>query len=271
MKKDLFQIIEELHKQGKDCALCTVIQSSGSTPLKAGAKMIVSENGEIYGTIGGGDLEKSVIQNAIQIIRQGHSELFTHNLLQQHGMCCGGKLSIFIDFLRKPDKLYIFGAGHVGRALAQIATTLPFDIYLIDDRKIEMDKFLHAGVNKIPLSYKEILPSLPFSKGTYVAIMTRDHAMDREILSYCIHKNLSYLGMIGSRRKIEITKKMFLSGGICTEEEFERIDSPMGISIEAQSPEEIAVSILAGIIQHKNEGPFATLKNVTQINHKQNV
>lgn len=271
MKNNLFKIIEELHKQNKNCALCTVISSSGSTPLKAGAKMIVSENGEIYGTIGGGDLEKSVIQNAIQIIQQKRPELFTHNLLQQHGMCCGGKLNIFIDFIRRPEKLYIFGAGHVGRALAQIATTLPFDIYLVDDRKQEMDKLLNAGVNKIPLCYKEILPSLPFGEGTYVAIITRDHAMDREILSCCIHKNLSYLGMIGSKRKIEITKKMFLSGGICTEEEFQRIDSPMGIHIEAQSPEEIAVSILARIIQHKNERLDTALKNVTQINHKQNL
>ena len=256
--KNVYEIISELIKKGEECALCTIISTKGSTPLKTGSKMIVTSKGEIYGTIGGGDLEKSVIENAVSAIKLKHSEQFTHNLLQQHGMCCGGSVIVFIDYIKVPDKLYIFGSGHVGRALANSASQLDFDIYVIDDRKNELDKLINHSVHKLPYSHKEIMKSLPFDEHTFICIMTRDHAIDREILAFCVNKPSAYLGMIGSKRKVEITRKMFISGGICDEEEFNKVNTPMGYDIKAHSPEEIAISILAKLIEVKN----SALKNL---------
>ncbi|MBK9283018.1 MAG: XdhC family protein [Sphingobacteriaceae bacterium] len=251
--KNIYSIIDDVLKANSSCALCTIVSSSGSTPMKTGAKMIVCRDGKIFGTVGGGDLEKKVIENAINVIIQKKSEHFNHNLLQQHGMCCGGKVSVFIDYVERAKRLYVFGAGHVGRALSKLASALEFEVYVIDDRKSEQEKISLHKINKIQMSYKEILPTLPFDENTFIAIMTRDHSMDREILGFCINKPFGYLGMIGSKRKVEVTKKMFISGGICTENKFAEIDSPMGIDIHAHAPEEIAVSILAKIIQLKNK------------------
>ncbi|MCK6640267.1 MAG: XdhC family protein [Bacteroidia bacterium] len=250
--KNIFDEMHEVLKRGEHCALCTIVATKGSTPLKAGAKMVVTSSGKIFGTIGGGDLEKTVIENALNVINIGQSEMYSHNLLQQHGMCCGGSVSIFIDFISAPDRLYIFGSGHVGRALGEVMNRLSFEVYVIDDRKEELDKMRSSEIHKLPFHHSEILPRLPFGKNVYVAVMTRDHTMDREILASCIQRKYGYLGMIGSMRKVEVTRKMFISGCICTAEEFAAVDTPMGFNINAQSPEEIAISIAAKIIQVKN-------------------
>jgi xanthine dehydrogenase accessory factor len=258
--KSLFKIIEEVKAKGENSALCIIVSTSGSTPLKTGSKMLVTENGEIFGTIGGGNLEKIVIENATTLIQKQESALFNHNLVQQHGMCCGGTVSIYIEFIMRPDKLYIFGSGHVGRALAKLASDLPFEVFVVDERKKELDQMKVTDVNKVPLAYNEILPHLPFNPNVYIAVMTYDHQIDREILAYCMKKEFAYLGMIGSKRKVEITKKMFLSTQLFSEREFAEIDTPMGININAESPEEIAISIMAKLIEVKNN-KHNTIKN----------
>lgn len=249
---NIYTEIEQIRKRGESAALCIIVNTKGSTPRKAGAKMIVLENGGIIGTIGGGNLEKKVIENALQQIKKNETQLFKHDLLHQHNMCCGGNVEIYIEPIKKMNKLYVFGAGHTGNALSKIAHELDFDIYVIDDRKEYLDEIKTEGINKLNLEYKKILPTLPFDKNTYVVIMTYEHAHDRDILSYCIKKPHAYIGMIGSQRKVELTKKMFLEGNIATKEELENVDMPMGISINADSPEEIAISILAKLIAVKN-------------------
>ena len=117
--KTLYDIIPEIQKSSENAAVCIIVNTKGSTPRKAGAKMIVYENGKLFGTIGGGDLEKKVIENAQTIIASKEPKLFRHDLLHQHGMCCGGTVEIFIEPIMKKNKLYIFGAGHTGQALAK--------------------------------------------------------------------------------------------------------------------------------------------------------
>lgn len=249
---NIFKIMEEENAKGKTIALCTIVATKGSTPLKTGAKMLVTQEGKIHGTVGGGDFEKKVIENALGVISQHESKLYEHNLIQQHGMCCGGTIQVFIESIMPPEKLFIFGAGHVGRALCAFAASLPFDIYVIDDRKNEIELIQNKTIHKLPLRYDLVLPGLPFDARSYIAIMTYDHQIDREILAYCIKKPFAYLGMIGSKRKVEITKKMFLSTHLYSEEELAKVDMPMGIDIKANGPEEIAISILAKLIDVKN-------------------
>ena len=250
---DIYASIEELRKSGKDFVLCTVVGTKGSTPRKIGAKMIVDGGGNIFGTIGGGELEKQVIKNALEIFNTGKPKTYRHDLLHQHGMCCGGTVDIFIEPVMMKRKLYIFGAGHTGQMLAKLSVNFDFETILIDDRKEYLNDLSTEGVSKIHLPFGQALQLLPFDEQTFVCIMTYSHPIDRNILAYCLKKPFAYLGMIGSRRKVEMTKKMFSEGLNISEDELERIDMPMGINIAAEGPEEIALSILAKLIAVKNK------------------
>ena len=250
--KDIFKKISELQTK-HNLSLCTIVNTKGSTPRKIGAKMIVNENGEIFGTIGGGELEKSVIKNAIEQIKDGNAKLFRHDLLHQHNMCCGGTVDIYIEPIMKKNKLYIFGAGHTGQSLAKYSTDFDFETVLIDDRKEYVEQCKIENVNKMNLPFETALGILPFDEKTFVCIMTYSHPIDRDILSFCIRKPHAYLGMIGSQRKIEMTKKNFREGLNVSEEQLENVDMPMGVDIGAEGPEEIALSILSKLIAVKNK------------------
>lgn len=225
-----------------------IVNTKGSTPREKGAKMLVYPNGDIFGSIGGGELEKAVIADALKSLKTGRADLFRHDLLHQHNMCCGGSVDIFIEPVMEKNKLYIFGAGHTGHALARHALSLDFEVVLIDDRKEYLDQIQLEGINKLHLHYEQALPLFPMDEQTYICIMTYSHPYDRDILSYCIKKPVAYLGMIGSQRKVEMTKKMFADAGVGSETELEKVDMPMGIDIAAETPDEIAISILAKMI-----------------------
>jgi len=251
--RNVYNKITEALDKNEAVALCTIVTTRGSTPRKTGAKMLVYASGSIYGTIGGGELERNVIRNALEVIKSGGPKLFRHDLLHQHQMCCGGTVEIYIEPIMKKSKLYIFGGGHTGQALANFACHLEFEVVLIDDRRDYLDKCTTKEVNKMNLDFNKALQVLPFDENTYVTIMTYDHPLDRDILLYCIKRPHAYVGMIGSRRKVELTKKMFAELGKCQKTELDAIDMPMGIDIAAEGPQEIAISILAGLIKTKNK------------------
>ncbi|MHB8259066.1 MAG: XdhC family protein [Bacteroidia bacterium] len=251
--KLIYDKIQEAVNHGKELVLCIITNTKGSTPRKTGAKMLVYDDGSIYGTIGGGDLEKKVIANALSVLKKKMPETFKHDLLHQHSMCCGGTVEIYLEPIMKKNKLYIFGAGHTGQALARQAVNFNFEVILIDDRKEYIDQCYVEEVNKMNLDFKQALALLPFDANTYICIMTYDHDIDREILSYCIRKEFAYVGMIGSHRKVAVTKKMFIEAGHVSEEEIKRVDMPMGIDILAETPEEIAISILAKLIMERRK------------------
>ncbi len=234
-------------------AICIVVKTHGSSPRKEGAKMIVFENGAITATIGGGKLEEQVIKDALRVIKSGHPELSRHDLLQQHDMCCGGSVDIYIEPIMKNKKLFIFGAGHIGRALTFFAQTLPFDITIIDERKEYLDQIGIEDISKMNMDPLKALPAIPFDTDSYIIIVTYEHKLDRDILAYCINKPHAYLGMIGSMRKVKMTRKMFLDGKIADKKSLQEVDMPMGKNIGAETPEEIAISILAQIIEVKNK------------------
>jgi len=252
--KNLFpyKMMEGSDKNGIKAAYCVIVQTKGSTPRKVGAKMIVYEDGNIKGSIGGGNLEKNVIENALDQIKNQEPKLFKHDLLHHHNMCCGGAVEIYIEPIQRMNKLYIFGAGHTGKALAEFAVGLNFDIFLIDDRKEYLDKINNKEINKLNLHYKKVLASLPFDERTFIVILTYEHSHDRDILAFCLKKPYAYLGMIGSKRKVSLTRKMFLEGKIAKKSELDNIDMPMGIDIKPEGPEEIAISLLAKLIEVKN-------------------
>ncbi|MEI6900046.1 MAG: XdhC family protein, partial [Bacteroidota bacterium] len=132
--ESIFKKVSEVLESGEITALCTVVSTKGSTPLKPGAKMIVWEDGRIYGTIGGGPVEKATMDDAIQVIKQNQPQLFIHDLKADHEMCCGGQMQIYIEPLIPMKKLFMFGGGHVGKAVVKHALDLDFEITVIDPR-----------------------------------------------------------------------------------------------------------------------------------------
>lgn len=249
----IYNKILEVLKSGQAAALCTVVATRGSSPLKAGAKMIVWENGKISGTIGGGPLEQATIGDAIRVIKKRTPEHIVHDLKAQHGMCCGGSMELFIEPLMSSRKLYIFGGGHIGKAVVKHALDLDFDISVIDSREEILADWPFSGYHTVIGDYPKMLPTLPYDENTFIVIATPGHPTDNEVLSFCIRKPHRYLGMIGSKNKVATMKKNLLEGGIATEEQLNRVDMPIGVDINAITADEIAISIVAKLISEKNE------------------
>lgn len=250
---EILDYIKILEEKNEAAALCIITETHGSTPRKVGSKMLVLTNGKIIGSIGGGHLEKQVIEDALAIIETGGASCFEHALVYDHEMCCGGRLTIYIEAIRPKKNLYIFGAGHIGKALAEIAVELDFNVIVIDERHELISLIDHPLVKQINLTHKKAFPQLRFRLDDMVAVITHDHAYDREIIAHCGKFQLAYLGMIGSRRKVEVSKKIFLENDLLSKEEMEFIDWPMGLDIKAQRPKEIAISILAKLIKVRAE------------------
>lgn len=249
----LFIKTAELLKSGKAFALCTIISTRGSTPLKIGAKMIVESDCSIHGTIGGGKLEKGIIGEALNILKSDKPVLLNCNLSNDYGMSCGGHVDIYIEPVIGNKKLYIFGAGHVGKAVARIARYLDFNITVADNRPDIFSGWDVPNCTLLNSPFDETLSGAEFDSNTFIVVTTYEHATDRQILAHCIKKSFAYLGMIASRNKAEITRKMFTENKVATQSELAKVDMPIGLDIHAHTAEEIAVSIIAKIITEKNK------------------
>jgi xanthine dehydrogenase accessory factor len=251
--KDFYRKISEIENSTLRGALCIIISTSGSTPRKASSKMIVMQDGSIFGTIGGGALEKKVREQALEAIKTKKSAVVDHLLLNELGMCCGGSVKLYIEPIMNKKKIYIFGAGHIGKSLAKLAVHLDFSTCLIDERTDEFIGFDVSQCAVIQQHYAVAIEQLDFDENTYVVVVTHDHAADREIVVLTSKKRNGYIGMVGSRRKVEIAKKMLLSSSLLSVEDLEKVDMPIGIQMNAVTPEEIAISILAKLIEVRNQ------------------
>jgi|YNPMSStandDraft_1061717.scaffolds.fasta_scaffold00849_6 xanthine dehydrogenase accessory factor len=243
---DIYEFILEARKQNNPCVLCTLIRinGNGSSPQKPGAKMLVYEKGNIIGTIGGGVTEFETIKEA--------QKLLADNKISSTLLTSEGK-EIFLELILPIPKLYIFGAGHVAMALAKFVKWFDFQTTIIDPRE---NIFKNCTLDNVIIKnsdYLETISFLPFSNNTYIVISTLSHETDREVLINVASKPHSYIGMIGSKSKIENIREYCLKNQLLTQEQLDKIDMPIGIKIVAQKPEEVAISILAKLIDEKNK------------------
>ena len=234
------KILSEIYKkisQGKKAALVMVTEAVGSTPRKSGAMMGVFED-DIIGTIGGGNIEYKVIQNAREFMKTGESREFSYNLTtdDELRMNCGGSMKGFIKIFIPSPKLLICGAGHIGQKLFNIGKNLEFDIKIIDE--------LTLG------SFDEILKNEEITDNTYIVIATRGHVLDEKVLELVKNRGAKYIGIIGSKRKITNLKENLEKNSKIRD----NIYAPIGLRISNGTPEEIAIEILAEILQVKNNG-----------------
>jgi xanthine dehydrogenase accessory factor len=250
MKNDIYAEITRLSNAGEDAALCTVISAAGSTPREEGAKMLVRTDGSIMGTVGGGAVEKAVVNEALEVIRIGRAKKFEYCLKEggELGMMCGGDTEVFIEPLLTVPSLFIFGGGHIAVPLVRMAAIVGFKITVIDERPEYADaaRFPDAAetlVLEIPDAYSR----LKIGQNSYIVIITHGHKGDEAALEGALKTPARYIGMIGSRTKNAAVFGHLLSKGF-TQEDISRTHAPIGVAIKAQTPEEIAVSILAEMI-----------------------
>lgn len=259
----IYQAVAELERQGALGAVCTIIESHGSTPRHEGSKMLVYEDGRILGSVGGGEIENRVIQEALQAMEDGRTRKLHYNMTDpQRGDpgICGGQVDVYVEPLLAKPKLLIIGGGHVGKALAHLAKWLGFYVIVSDDRpefctpemNPDADEFCVASMAEIP-------DHLKINSHTYVVLTTRGMVVDVPGLPALLDTKAAYIGIIGSKRRWISTRKGLIEAGI-PEDRLNKIYSPIGLEIKAETPEEIAVSIMGEILMLRNGGTGKSMK-----------
>ncbi|CAN5585384.1 XdhC/CoxI family protein [soil metagenome] len=229
----------------------TVVRTQGSTPQRAGAKMLVYADGRTIGTIGGGCYENEAALKAREAIGTGRPALLHYELnddfAQENGLICGGRMDVHVDPLEPAPTLYIIGAGHVGWHLGRAADDAGFRLVVVDDREkfANTDRFPGAGIIVEPIP--EWLHRADIPATAYVTILTRGHQHDLDAMRALAARDLRYLGLIGSRAKVARICEALLAEGLPSEC-LDRIHAPIGLDIGAVTPGEIAISILAEMI-----------------------
>lgn len=255
--EDIVNKLYELKTNRRSYAFCVVTYTEGSSPRKAGSKMIVFEDGTSYGTIGGGTIEKRIIDECPAIIIKGKPVKRIYDLEEDLDMHCGGLMEVYIEPVNRTASLFIFGGGHIGKALAKYAPDMGFKVTVFDNRDGIKNSF-DDNIDVVEGDYFESISKAPFDDDTYIVIITHKHLYDEDILVAVARKPHAYLGMIGSKVKIQSARNRFKEENLLTEDEINKVDMPIGIPFAAETPAEIAVSILAKLIDVKN----IKLKNV---------
>jgi xanthine dehydrogenase accessory factor len=250
---DIYEEIVKLRSEGKDSSLATIVQCNGSTPQKTGAKMLVREDGSIIGTVGGGSLEAEVIKSALMVLKEGVPRTISFELTEDQGeLLCGGKVLVYIEPLVAAPHLIILGAGHVGKALARTGKFLGFKVTVVDDREEYANKNNIPDADKIVVTdFRNVFSRVGVEAGSYLVIATRGHNHDFDALKAALRTKAGYIGLLGSKRKRNLLLQTLEKEGF-SHEDIGRVIIPVGIPIGSVTPEEIAISVMAQIIQTRN-------------------
>jgi xanthine dehydrogenase accessory factor len=247
MDADFLRILREAVEDNREAVLALVVAAKGSAPREAGARMVVFKDGRTFGTVGGGAIEKRVIEEALAMESDGPPRLFSFDLNKDLDMQCGGQVSVFLESVRGLRRLLIFGGGHIGLALAKLAPLLGMHPVVADERPDFCSAERFPGADLLPVLPEEAVQRLKPGPRDHAVIVTHRHARDLDCLRLLVGRPLSYLGMIGSRSKVAATLEKLRSEGVA-EERLSRVHAPIGLNLGGRTPGEIAVSIAAEII-----------------------
>ena len=248
---EIYEEIIRLTRAGQSSALATVVENAGSSPRKAGAKMLVRGDGSILGTVGGGKVELETAAAAREVIASGMPRTVFFNLTEEHGHVCGGKLLVYIEPNAIRPRLLIIGAGHVGRALAAVARPAGFHVTVADEREEYATREQVPDADEVMVADYAGPGSLPnVVSATFIVITTTGFEKDFAAVRAALNTTARYIGVIGSARKKEVLIKT-LTGEGYKEEDVGRITIPVGLAIGAETPVEIAVSIVAQLIKER--------------------
>jgi xanthine dehydrogenase accessory factor len=249
---DIYEEIVRLRREGRSCALATIVNTQGSIPSFASAKMLVRDDGSIVGTIGGGGAEFEVIKEACEVIETEMPRTVHFDLNKRPGIdsgqVCGGSLDIYIEPIVVAPALYLFGAGHVGLSTYRVAHSAGFEVTLIDEREVFANRERFPQAKQIIVApLDEAMARLSPSATSFILSFTPSHLTDIRVLRWATGTPARYVGMMASKRKaIGIFHELQKEG--IPAERFKAVHAPVGLDIGAQPPEEIAISVVAEMI-----------------------
>ncbi len=253
--RGMYNKINELVEKEEIFALATIVNHKGSVPRRL-AKMLIRQDGTTYGTIGGGCVEGEVAERALQMMKQGFrgAKVETFDLVEEEyggvGMNCGGQIDVSIETIEPDPRLIIIGSGHMSAAIANLGRSLGFEVIVIDPLA-KREKFPGAHL-VIPDFPESGLSKVKVGKYTYIIIVTR-HKDDLPALRASLRTDAAYIGLIGSKRRVAQVFQLLVKEGFA-QDQLARVYGPIGLDIGAETPDEIAVSIMAEIVQVRRLG-----------------
>jgi xanthine dehydrogenase accessory factor len=258
---------EVLAGRGAPAALATVIARAGSAPQVVGARLLLRADGTMVGTVGGGAIEAQVLAACRATLRDGSPQVVKAHLVRDLGMCCGGSMEVFVEYLDAQARLVLIGGGHVAQALAPVARAVGFRVVVLDDREDMLEHPAFAPDRREVADVDELDAVLDLDERDYVVIATRDHARDEQALAALLQRPHRYIGMIGSRRKVHailarISRREEQLGRPAPD--LSRLRAPVGLALGGRTPAEIAVSIVAELLADRHGGSGAPMTVVPQ-------
>ncbi len=259
---DIFEEIVRLRAEGTPAALATIVGTRGSTPGRATMRLLVLGDGTFLGTVGGGCLEAEVYDAALQVLADEKPQSLKFRLTEKDspdsGLMCGGEVTIFVEPITTPV-LWIFGGGHVSKALAQVAALAGFRVTIADDREMYAtgERFPEAH-GTVTAPFPEAVAQMPIQQNSYGIVVTRGHKEDGVVLEafarrFAAGERLRFLGMIGSKTKQALLWKHLSSEG-AGDDFLDSVRTPMGVYLGGRTHEEIAVSVVAELIAVRRLG-----------------
>jgi xanthine dehydrogenase accessory factor len=252
MTKDLYTEIVALRAKGIPAALATIIVTKGATPRKDSAKMLIYQDGQRLGTIGGGFTQAEVCREALIALRTGKPKLLSFDLTgvdhEESALVCGGFMQVYVEPVLPDPILFIFGAGFASKAVAEAARLVGFRIAVIDDRMeyANPEEFPNADDFYVH-PWEEMFDKLPVNESSYLLIATRGDRLDLLCLRFAVRAPARYIGILGSSKKTRSLFDALQKEGI-DPESFKRVFVPVGLDIGAETAEEIAASVVAELI-----------------------
>jgi len=257
---DIFTKLTRLLNEGREAVLCTLIEKEGSGPRDVGAKMLVDLEGRTIGTIGGGGMERRLVEEALDALKRGRPRTIAFALgVEPKGGAvavdskCGGEVKVFLDVVKPDPRLIVVGSGHIAKPMAELASKAGFEVIVVDDAETATrERFptiaeLHNG------AFDEELDRVAVRPYDYVAIVHGGTRYELAALRKMLLRRPAYIGLLGSRNKAEEHRRQLLSEGF-SREDVDAVRAPIGLDIGAETPEEIAVSIVAELIRERRRG-----------------
>jgi len=246
------EALARLLAEGRRVAVATVVRARGSHPRAVGAKMLVPDAGAPLFSIGGGPLEASAIADCRAALDGAPVGVHRYDLTEAGddsvGMTCGGSVEVFVDVEEPPQRLFVFGAGHVGRAVAAAAHVAGLLVEVVDDRAEWLDPAAFpagARLHRCSADYASSLPAIP--REALAVVMTRCHATDVVVLRSLSEARPRHVGFMGSRRKVLRAFALLRSQGVDAAW-LETLRAPIGLALGAETPGEIAIAVVAEVV-----------------------
>lgn len=256
--REVTQALLEVLDAGGRGALATVVRAVGSTPQTVGARLLLRPDGTTVGTVGGGAIEHAVLDALRSCVSDGQARVLARDLARDLGMCCGGRMEVLVEPVEGMPRLVIFGAGHVAEPTAALARRIGFRVVVVDEREELNSVERFPECERVLAEPIEARVALAPTERDWLLVVTHDHRLDEEALDTYARLPHAYLGLIGSRRKlVRILQRIAARRGLPP---LERVYAPVGLSLGAVSPEEIAVSIAAELVALRHGQPAIHLR-----------